>query len=375
MPKNIVVCCDGTANEFARDKTNVVYLYATLVQEPDRQITYYHPGLGTMEPPGALTGIARRFTKLLGMAVGYGLSDDVCDAYTFLMGAYQPGDQIFLFGFSRGAYTVRVLAALTYRYGLIRQGNEPLVPYAIRLLTGMHGSKNTTAAFQLSEEFKNTFCWAQCPVHFVGVWDTVSSVGWAENPLRVPDTANNPGITTGRHAIAIDERRAFFRTNLWRPDPPQLVSGPKDMKQVWFPGVHCDVGGGYPEAESGLSRIALEWMLREARKAGLLIDDPKALEILGRTPGSPHTPPTPTADAHESLKGWWRIAEFVPKRHYNWRKRCEERRLNLFRPRSIPEDAFVHESVAQRVEACASYRPTNLPRHYQIEPGITYPGE
>ena len=90
--------------------------------------------------------------------------------------------------------------------------------------------------------------------------------------MKLPYSANNPDIAIGRHAVSIDERRAFFRTNLWRPDPPSADSGPKDLKQVWFPGVHCDVGGGYPEAESGLSKFALEWMVREAALVGLLID-------------------------------------------------------------------------------------------------------
>src|SRR5438477_11845333 len=102
MAKNIVVCCDGTANEFANANTNVVKLYSTLVQNQPNQCTYYHPGIGTMEPPGALTPLRRRFTRVLGMAVGAYLENDIKDAYVFLMQTYEPGDKIFLFGFSRG---------------------------------------------------------------------------------------------------------------------------------------------------------------------------------------------------------------------------------------------------------------------------------
>jgi uncharacterized protein (DUF2235 family) len=108
--KNIVLCCDGTANEFAKHNTNVVKLYATLRQDPAAQVAYYHPGLGTMEPAGALTPWRRKITKLLGMAIGYGLANDVRDAYVFLMDRFEPGDRVFLFGFSRGAYTVRAVA-------------------------------------------------------------------------------------------------------------------------------------------------------------------------------------------------------------------------------------------------------------------------
>src|SRR4051794_18925825 len=236
MPKNIVVCCDGTANQFAQDRTNVIKLSFTLQQEPGRQVVFYHPGLGTMEPAGALTPLARKTTKLLGMAVGYGLEADVRDAYVFLMNNYEPEDRVFLFGFSRGAYTVRALASLLHMYGLIAAGNEPLVPYAIRMLMAIQKLQTSGDAdevkryFGLADAFRDTFCRTACNPWFVGVWDTVSSVGWIENQLRLPFTASNPDIAIGRHAIAIDERRAFFRSNLWRPSVKPEESGPKDLK-------------------------------------------------------------------------------------------------------------------------------------------------
>jgi uncharacterized protein (DUF2235 family) len=122
MPRNLVVCCDGTANEFARHHTNILKLFSTLVQDPEGQLAYYHPGVGTMEAVGALTSAARSVTKLLGMAVGYGLETDIRDAYAFLVRFHEEGDRLFLFGFSRGAYTVRAVASLLHIYGLIRQG-------------------------------------------------------------------------------------------------------------------------------------------------------------------------------------------------------------------------------------------------------------
>src|SRR5438552_18855385 len=100
MPRNIVICCDGTANEFAEDNTNVVKLYSTLIQDPLRQVTFYHPGLGTMEPAGALTTFTRKITKGLGLAFGYGLENDIRDAYVFIMETFVPGDNLFMFGFS-----------------------------------------------------------------------------------------------------------------------------------------------------------------------------------------------------------------------------------------------------------------------------------
>src|SRR5262249_14758015 len=162
----------------------------------------------------------------------YGLASDVRDAYVFIMNHFEPGDRLFLFGFSRGAYTVRVVAALLHMYGLVPIGNEPLAPYAIRMLT-----VRTNDRFTLAGQFKETFS-RPCAPSFVGVWDTVSSVGWVGNPLKVPFTANNPDIAVGRHAVSIDEHRAFFRSNLWHaPRQAQLpatpiVVGPKDIKQV-----------------------------------------------------------------------------------------------------------------------------------------------
>jgi len=119
MGKNVVVCCDGTANEFATDHTNVLKLFRVLDNVGDRQVAFYHPGLGTMEAAAALTNVARKATKFLGLAVGYGLEADVCNAYGFLMKQFQPGDTLYMFGFSRGAYTVRAVASLLHMYGLL----------------------------------------------------------------------------------------------------------------------------------------------------------------------------------------------------------------------------------------------------------------
>jgi len=357
MPTNIVLCCDGTANEFASHNTNVVKLYSTLQHDPAAQVTYYHPGLGTMEPAGALTTLARKTTKVLGMAVGYGLANDIRDAYVFLMQHYEPGDKVFLFGFSRGAYTARAVASLLHMYGLIRAGNEPLVPYAIRMMMGLERARGAHRSsqgavdeyFDLARQFKQTMSRQDCAPWFVGVWDTVSSVGWVENPLKLPYVSNNPDIAIGRHAIAIDERRAFFRSPLWRtPADPSQPPGPRDVKQVWFPGVHSDVGGGYAEAESGLSKIALEWMLDEAQAAGLLVDEGRRQEILGQARGSRYAAPDPRAPAHESLRGAWHVAEYVPKKHYDWQTGIEKRRMNRHRRRTIPPGSLVHVAAFER---------------------------
>ncbi len=346
MAKNVVVCCDGTANEFATDHTNVLKLFRVLDSQRARQVAFYHPGLGTIEAAGALTSVARKATKLLGQAIGYGLERDIADAYTFVMRNFEPGDSLYFFGFSRGAYTVRSVAALLHMFGVLPPGNEPMIPYIIRMMSAVR-TKGASATFQLADDFRSTFRGVECKPHFVGVWDTVSSVGWIENPLRLPCTTSNPDIAIGRHAVSIDERRAFFRTNLWRPDPPAPDGGPKDIKQVWFPGVHCDVGGGYPEPQSGLSKFAFEWMVSEAVAAGLIVDRPRVDEVMGRTSAS-YAKADADAEMHESLSPLWRLAEIVPKRHYNWETGSDERRMNLGRRRTLPAAPLVHGSAFER---------------------------
>jgi uncharacterized protein (DUF2235 family) len=360
MPKNIVICCDGTSNEFDGDRTNVVKLYQMLNHDPKIQVTYYCPGLGTMEAAGALTAVSRFWTRLAGYAFGYGLTNDIRNAYVFLMNNYEEGDKIFLFGFSRGAYTVRALAALVHMVGLIRPGNEPLVPYAIRMLTKVgaraddNGRSGITRTMVLAQQFKLTFASLPCRVHFVGVWDTVNSVGWIDNPLRLPFSANNPSIDVGRHAVAIDERRAFFRENLWRPKT-RGAGGPKDTLQVWFPGSHGDVGGGYPERDSGLAKVALEWMLREAQAEGLISLPDREARIMGRAGGN-YVEPDPTAPIHDELRhlAWW-PAQLFPKKR--WERRVDEdgeetwiqrRRISLSGRRAIPPGAHIHESAYAR---------------------------
>jgi uncharacterized protein (DUF2235 family) len=357
MTKNIVICCGGTANEFARDRTNVIKLFQALVKDPAVQACYYHPGVGTMAAPGFVTKVGAKTAEIAGLAAGYGIINDIVDMYTYLARVFEPDDRLYLFGFSRGAYTVRALASLLYMYGLIPRGDDRLAPYATRMMWTIQAlrakAKEDADAqaqideyFRLAKEFKATFS-RECKPHFVGVWDTVSSVGWISSPVALPFTANNPDVAIGRQAIAIDEQRAFFRTNRWVPAKPPDPSGPQDLKQVWFPGVHCDVGGGYPEADSGLSKIALQWMIEEARTAGLELDEPTVSLILGQQ-GQGYAAPNPDATLHQSLTFWWRAAEYVPKPHWDEATRTTTWRANRFRRRTWPPQPWVHDSAWAR---------------------------
>ena len=361
MPKNLVVCCDGMANEFARDHTNVLKLFSALAQEPGRQLAIYHPGVGTMEAVGALTSTARGVTKLLGKAIGYGLETDIRDAYASVMEFHEDGDRLFLFGFSRGAYTVRAVASLLHMFGLVRRGQERLIPYAIRMMSaldredGWSPGRSRGAArrafFEQAGRFKATFSDTECEPHFVGVWDTVSSVGWIDNPLKLPWTANNPSIQIGRHAVSIDERRAFFRTNLWVPAEPPKRSGPTDLMQVWFPGAHSDVGGGYPER--GLSEITLEWMMQKAQAAGLKFDASAVRAHAIR--------PDPLAKRHESKTGLYRLTPGSDRviGLISKTSGSSEQALNADPTQSV------HESVLTRWDSDSEYRPPALRDYFK----------
>ena len=344
MPRNLVICCDGTANEFAADRTNVLKLAFAAEKDQESQVLYYHPGVGTMAPAGLFTGIGKLVARLAGMAFGYGLKADVCDIYNFIMNHYRTGDRLYIFGFSRGAYTARAVTALLHGYGLLGPGNDALVPYAIRLLWRANKAKSDAARanyFSLAAEFKASLSVADCPPHFLGVWDTVSSVGWIGNPLSLPYTHTLPGVAIVRHAVSIDEHRAFFRTNLIALDPL------RDMQEVWFPGVHCDVGGGYAEQESGLSKQALQWMIAEAAAAGMNFDAARVKLVLGGSGGG-FAPPDPNAKLHNSDTWPWWPAEFVPKKHWNQSKQRYEWRPNLFRRRKFTPSPVVDDSAWRR---------------------------
>jgi hypothetical protein len=366
MARNIVVCCDGTGNQYGAANSNVVKLYWTLSAQ-DKQVAYYHPGIGTMGSRNALTAIGKWWTKVRGLAFGYGFSDNIADVYSFLMREFNPGDQIFIFGFSRGAYTARALCGVLHMFGLLTPGNEALIPYALRLY-----KSNDPEKFHIADGFRTTFC-VDCKPYFLGVWDTVSSVGWILDPVsvktgRLPYTAALPDIPILRHAVSIDERRAFFRQNLIH----EPVSPAQNLKQVWFAGVHSDVGGSYAESESGLSKIALRWMLCEAQSAGLRLDPQKVIDVLGGK--IPYAPPDPCAQQHESLRGFWWLGEFWPKRYFypvqvpgqvapNWESSIQ---LNLARRRVIPDGAHIHQSVFDRIRAKSEYRP-KVPQQHVVE--------
>ena len=388
--RNLVVCCDGTSNEFGDVNTNVVRLFQALIQDPLTQLAYYDPGVGTLPEPGLRTRIGQKLSLWGGLAFGWGLTRNVEEAYTFLMNSWLPGDRVFLVGFSRGAYTVRVLASALHQIGLLPPTQEHLLPYALRLFNAIRGRRSLARAgtadasqeedadsrglarsyWRLCGQFRNTFArplgrtTRHFPVHFLGVWDTVSSYGWLWNPRPFPFTKSNPSVAIARHAIALDERRWFFQQNRFsrarlEASGAGAIRPEQDLVERWFPGVHGDIGGGYSQGDGGLWRVAFEWLLAEAQGAGVLVDHNALAKVRSRSP----IPQEPWLEPkHESLRGQWWLGQFVPKLVYNSRNGKRRIRFGGLSGRRSTGGAVLHASVLRRIRADTKYRPPSLPQ-------------
>ncbi len=316
MAKNIVVCCDGTGNEYGENNTNVVDMYEPVIRDKE-QVAYYDPGVGTFSVFGRTLG--KKIGVMMGQGFGYGLTENIEDAYMYLMDRYEPGDKLFLFGFSRGAFTVRALAGMLHKVGLLQKGSNNLIPYASEVY-------NTRGNGPIAQGFKKTYC-HECKPHFIGVWDTVGSLGLMYGKQFFDDRLN-ADVANAYHAMAIDEKRKKFPVSLW--DETDLAPGQK-VEQVWFSGVHSDVGGSYKERD--LSNITLIWMLKNAEKHGLKLKAGWQDNFVG----------DPAGAMHESYTGLWKL----------WRPVT----------RQIPEGGKIHKSVFARSQALADYNPL-LPTNY-----------
>jgi uncharacterized protein (DUF2235 family) len=345
MPKNIVVLCDGTGNELkTRGNTNVVRLSALLEKgDPDRQVTFYDPGVGTMGSQGALTIVGRGITKVLGLAFGYGLKANVAEGYKYIMDHYEPDDRIFLFGFSRGAYTARAIAGFINHIGLLPAGNENLIPYAMKLF--WHDTKRpiTDKEWDLAAQFSGKFARPDFrrkkpdAIAYVGVWDTVNATGSLRRTVVLPYTASLELVRKARHAVAIDELRRKFRPNLFKFDTKEFKRRENgELKEAWFAGVHTYVGGDHE-----LCDITLQWITDGAIEQGLLVDDEEYKKY--------QSLPDSTAEGPlGKAKAIWRL-------------------LGFRRRKVVPSPVFIHESVKVRQERIG-YAPPNLPSDHLWEP-------
>jgi uncharacterized protein (DUF2235 family) len=359
MSKNIIVCCDGTSNKLATDHTNVVRLFQ-LAEKNRSQIAFYDPGVGTMAAPDQKTAIGKRWSLVKGLALGDGLDENVFKAYRYLMNEYEQDDHVYLFGFSRGAFTARILAGMLAGVGLLHAGSENLLPYCwesyLKIPTTVdtspgHDTLEIEKIKRGLETLRQNFT-QHCPVEFLGVWDTVGSVGMYNWNQAFPLTFFNPGVKCVRHAVALDEKRAPFRSNVYLDKGELCPNGSPKVMNVWFPGVHADIGGGYPIADSGLAMGAFQWMVAEAQTIGMRINW-ASFELLMKA-----CPPNPMAKLHESLTGAWKAVEYLPARRYNWDKHKTEWRHQPNKPRRMNvTKAYLHQSVLDRVTQDRSYWP------------------
>lgn len=356
--KNIVVCSDRTNNKLAGDSTNVARLSQVAVDDA-RQALFYDPGVGTMASPDQKTWIGKRWSLLSGLAFGTGLDQNVFDAYHFLMEKYEAGDKVFLFGFSRGAFTARVLAGMLRGVGLLDKDKGNRLPEVwnhyrqIRILRddAPEAEKQKAAEQEQKTAALRQHCNRPCRVAFLGPWDTVGSVGVYNWNQSFPFTFENNIVDVVRHAVSLDERRAAFRSNVFKAD--RTATGPRGrprVMNVWFPGVHSDVGGGHKFVDSGLAMVAFQWMVREAQEYGLLVDDSKYSDLLKQCP------PSAVAKTNESLKGAWKLMEYLPARRFDWDLKKTVWRYKPNKPRTMRELPMLHQSVKDRLAAGLKYR-------------------
>jgi uncharacterized protein (DUF2235 family) len=311
---------------------------------------------------------------------------------------------------------VRVLAALTHVIGLVPPDQLNLAGYAFTAykrssadsrkehrLAEQRGEtppridspdedeeagERRSSALEAAWQFSRVAGGYPIRYEFLGVWDTVASVIVPRDDTFIPDlqtlrfTRTNPSVKTVRHAIALDERRRMFRLNRWtepqsyRTNPFKASSeAPQDIKQVWFAGVHADVGGGYPETESALSKFPLQWMIEEAAAKGLLVNRAMINHLVLGEPrkGSKHVyvQPDPKGPMHNSMTIGWKPLEWIPKKA-KWREwPMRHALLGWYLPRSeprlVPDNALIHWSVIARRDAGINYAPVNLPNAPLVE--------
>ncbi len=338
MGKNIVVFSDGTSQEGGLIRnTNVYKLFNMVEDRSENQITFYDKGLGT----------GRR--KISGAIFGRGMSKNILDCYRFIFDNYTVGDQVYLFGFSRGAATVRSLSGFIDQFGILPRSRPELIKRAYKI----YQTPNHRKRDRKTREFLalNHTMW--CKIKFLGVWDTVAALGTPIKLLdvlidRIPkfrhrfhDFTLSRGVEHGRHALAIDDERLTFHPIVWDKEP----NLDQTIKQVWFCGMHSDVGGSYEEEE--LSSIPLIWMVTEAKERGLLI-----------WPGN-KVPVGPKANGtmHNSRSGFPGV--IYRRRERSWNHIMDKK-------------PTVHESVVMRThnvnnEESPKYYPWILRGDYEVE--------
>jgi len=339
MAKNIVIFSDGTGQEGGKAyNTNVYKVFNIIKDRSTDQIAFYDQGLGS------------GWNKVASSLFGMGMTRNMLSCYRFIFEHYQVGDKIFLFGFSRGAATVRSLSGFIDMFGVLPKSRPELINKALKI----YKTKNLQERKQLAEEFlsKNKNIW--CKVEFLGVWDSVSALGvpikLVDNILSLfpflqhnfHDFTVSESVYHAYQALAIDENRKTFHPLIFR----KKNNTHQTVKQVWFCGVHTDIGGGYKE--SGLSDIPLIWMLDMAVAHGIKIFDTSYVRIHQNVNGVMH-------DETKKFPGW-----LLRKKPRSWSNLTDSKPL-------------VHASVLFRKrnsdnQEGSKYRAWILEGEYNVEP-------
>jgi uncharacterized protein (DUF2235 family) len=306
--RNLILLFDGTWNKAENgddDQTNVEKLYRLL---PDSYVDniHYEEGVGIKSEEGILGGV-----------FGAGIDERILGAYRFLQSRCadrESENRLFIFGFSRGAYTARTFAQLLYYCGVPTPKGNPQTAW------DCYYNQNREAA----EQLKTSGDFFDVNIDMIGVWDTVKSSLDSDRE----DTTLYPNVKAAYHAMAIDEKRRNFPVLRFQNEDNRIT-------QVWFAGVHSDIGGGYPEQESQLADVTLEWMVNAAQKHGM--------EFI--TDWRVYLAPNPKGMIHNSYEGKWVVLG-----------------ENI---RHIEDQDSVHSSVKARLEGMSDYRPSKLPANPQ----------
>ena len=330
MTKRLVICADGTWNRPEEDlktdvPTNVLRLARAIEPLPadgHPQHVFYDWGIGSYH------------NTLVGGVTGAGIHKNIMDGYRYIVQNYEPGTDIYLFGFSRGAYTVRSLCGLINNCGILTRPDARRIQQAFEIYK--RTGKDFAPRGRRAVEFRRQHSHGSREIRFVGAWDTVGALGMPFSLMGLfdgkdefYDTKLGSNVRVARHAMAIDERREDFEPTLWLPREEL------DLRQVWFAGSHSDIGGGYGPDDAGLlsSDQSLQWMIGEAVAAGLAVEQhlKDALK------------PSPLAGLHNSRRHVFRFAK------------------PLIRPLvHADRPTEIHPSVRERWQADPGYRPPNL---------------
>lgn len=377
--KNIVLCSDGTGNSGGKERgTNVWAVFNAVWRHPDAngelpdrtQVTFYDDGVGTQNFFAF---------KLLGGAFGWGYSRNIRDLYRALVSAYEPGDSVYLFGFSRGAYTVRCLAGLILAKGILNRHaftSSKDLDYAVWAVFRAYRDGYKSCAAKLRRWLRPGYAKAYAgyrtgkeihhfvppkppdtaPRFFIGVWDTVDAVGLPFDGLsdaldwvvrfRFPDQILHENVEKACHAIAIDDERRTFWPVMWNEgDEPNAAR----IEQVWFPGVHSNVGGGYPKDQ--MAMVSLDWMMAKAEKEGLLFY--KDVRAGVREAANAH------GKQYDSRAG---LAAY-----YRYKPRVIKQICDSAKPRVKIDKPKIHMSALRRAaRATAGYAPAGIPEDIAV---------